>query len=317
LTPLANSWNRQQNQDVYLVKTDHELGGRNHVSLRYNKQTFHGVNFENGGITNAEQHTGNSNVFTDTLSTVWDSTPSSSFFNEVRAQYLKDSEPGQANSDNPEAQILQGGINVITIGRNSFSPRETTIKRHQIADTATYLWKNHTFKGGFDYSKDDILNYFPGNFFGVYRFTSLADFANGQPASFAQAFPGPGTTGPFTHPDLKETGLFAQDEWRLTPNITLNLGIRYDKQDMAQPSVLNPDAQLQAAGYRTDHIHVDDNNFGPRLGVAWTPFSDNRMVIRAGYGIFYGRTPSIMIGTAHSNNGINVQTINFTGASMP
>src|SRR5262249_6803644 len=104
---------------------------------------------------------------------------------------------------------------------------------------------------------------------------------------------------------------------RLTPNITLNLGIRYDKQDMAQPSVLNPDAPLQAAGYRTNRIHVDDNNFGPRLGVAWTPFSDNRMVIRAGYGVFYGRTPSILIGTAHSNNGINVQTINFTGASMP
>ena len=248
LTPLAQSWNRQQNQDVYLVKTDHELGGKNHLSLRYNKQTFHGINFENGGIFNSSEHTGNSNVFTDTLSTVWDTTPTNSFFNEVRAQYLKDREPGQANSDKPEAQILQGGINVLTIGRNSFSPRETTIKRHQIADTATYLWKNHTFKGGFDYSQDDILNYFPGNFFGVYRFTSLADFANNKPASFAQAFPGPGTTGPFTHPDLKETGLFAQDEWRVTPAITLNLGIRYDKQDMAQPSVLNPDAQLQAAG---------------------------------------------------------------------
>ena len=40
-------------------------------------------------------------------------------------------------------------------------------------------------------------------------------------------------------------------------------------------------------------------------------------VARAGYGIFYGRTPSIMVGTAHSNNGINVQTITFTGALVP
>src|SRR5207247_11147408 len=64
------------------------------------------------------------------------------------------------------------------------------------------------------------------------------------------------------------------------------------------------------------HIPVDSNNIGPRLGIAWTPLG-NRTVVRAGYGVFYGRTPSIMIGTAHSNNGINVQTITFTGAAMP
>lgn len=317
LTPLAETYPRQQNQDVYLVKTDHELGAKNHVSLRYNKQTFHGVNFENGGLFNSSQHTGNSNVFTDSLSSVWGTTPTNSFFNEVRAQYLKDREPGEANSDAPEALILQGGINVLTIGRNSFSPRETTIKRKQIADTATFLWQNHTFKGGFDYSEDKIFNYFPGNFFGVYRFNSVADFANGKPASFTQAFPGPGTTGPETHPDLKETGFFAQDEWRVSPTLTFNLGLRYDKQQMEQPSVRNQDAQLNAAGYRTDVIPVDTNNFGPRIGFAWTPSIDKRTVVRGGYGVFFGRTPSIMIGTAHSNNGINVQTITFTGATMP
>ena len=45
--------------------------------------------------------------------------------------------------------------------------------------------------------------------------------------------------------------------------------------------------------------------------------ADGRTILRAGYGIFYGRTPAIMIGTAHSNNGINVQTITFTGAQVP
>src|SRR4029077_21005510 len=121
--------------------------------------------FENGGITNSAEHTGNSNVFTDSLSGVFDSTMGNSFFNEVRAQALKDREPGEANSDDPEAQVSEGGILLLTIGRNSFSPRETTIKRYQIADTATYMLRNHTIKGGLDYSHDDILNYFPGNFF--------------------------------------------------------------------------------------------------------------------------------------------------------
>jgi outer membrane receptor protein involved in Fe transport len=317
LQGLAESYSRQQNQDVYLLKTDHELPANTHLSLRYNKQTFHGINFENGGIDVALQHTGNSNVFTDSLSGVFDSTTGSSFFNEVRAQYLKDREPGEANSDMPEASVFQGGIRVLLIGRNSFSPRETTIKRSQIADTATYIFTNHTMKGGFDYSHDNIFNYFPGNFFGVYRFNSLADFANGKPVSFLQAFPGPGTTGPVTHPDLNEYGLFVQDEWRLMQTLTLNLGLRYDRQKMAQPSVLNPDAQLQAAGYFTNRIPVDTNNWGPRLGIAWTPGMSNRTVVRAGYGVFYGRTPSIMIGTAHSNNGINVQTLSFTGSAMP
>ncbi len=315
LQPLAVEYPRQQNQDVYLLKTDHDFLANQHLSFRYNRQRFNGVNFENSGITNSVQHSGDSNVLTDSLSGVYDFTGGRAFFNEVRAQYLKDSEPGQANSDQPEAQIFEGGNTVLTIGRNSFSPRETTIKRWQIADTATYVLQNHTLKGGFDYSQDDILNYFPGNFFGVYRFNSLADFANKTPTQFTQAFPGPGTTGPFTHPDLKETGLFVQDEWHVLHSLTVNLGLRYDKQDMAQPDVRNPDAQLQAAGYFTDEINVDSNNWGPRLGAAWTPRAGT--VVRGGYGIFYGRTPSIMIGTAHSNNGINVQTITFRGAQMP
>ena len=316
LTPLAAEYPQKQNQNVYLFKSDHELLVNNHLSLRYNQQRFTGVNFENSGITNSVQHSGNSKVFTDSLSGNYDLTASNSFFNEVRAQYLKDREPGEANSPDPEAQIFQGGLAVITIGRNSFSPRETTIKRYQIADTATYILQNHTFKGGFDYNHDNILNYFPGNFFGSYRFNSLADFANKAPVSFTQAFPGPGTTGPFTHPNLKETGLFLQDEWHAMPSLTLNLGLRYDRQAMAQPTVLNPDPQLQAAGYTTNRIPID-NNIGPRLGFAWTPNGSNRTLVRGGYGVFYGRTPSIMIGTAMSNNGINVQTIGFAGNLIP
>ena len=316
LAPKAGEYPQQLHQDVYLIKTDSELTNTSHLSLRYNRQRFTGVNFENGSITNSVEHTGNSLVFTDSLSAVHDMAIGNSWFNEIRAQGLKDREPGEANSTDPEAQILQGGNTVINIGRNTFSPRETTIKRYQIADTATYIFKNNTVKGGFDYNHDNILNYFPGNFFGSYRFNSLADFGNKTPTSYTQAFPGTGTTGPNTNPNLKETGLFVQDEWRIAPNATINAGLRYDRQQVAQPSVQNPDPQLLAAGYTTNRIPIDGNNFAPRLGFAWTPQS-GRTVVRAGYGIFYGRTPSIMYGTAMSNNGINVQTITFTGSQIP
>jgi len=316
---LAQSatYQKTQNQDVFLLKTDHELFTNDHLSLRYNRQKFTGGNFENGNASNALGHTGDSLVQTDTLSLSNSTIITNSLFNEIRGQYAKDSEPGKANSADPEAQINQNSIRVINIGRNTFSPRETTIKRNQIADTLTDVFGAHTVKGGVDVNQDKILNYFPGNFFGSYSFNSLADFQNGIAASYLQAFAGPGTTGPITHPDMTEYAAFVHDEWQVNPTLTINAGIRYDFQKIAQPTVKNPDAQLLAAGLDTSIVPEDHNNYAPRLGFAWTPNTASRTVVRGGYGIFYGRTPAIMIGTAHSNNGINVQTLSFTGALIP
>ncbi|HVR39529.1 MAG TPA: TonB-dependent receptor, partial [Thermoanaerobaculia bacterium] len=317
LAPYTSDYVRNQNQDVYLIKTDHELLTNAHLSLRYNRQKFTGVNFENGSSINAVEHTGDSLVHTDTLSAVFSTTTGSAFFNEVRGQWAKDSEPGKANTNAPEAEIRQDGNVVLRVGRNTFSPRETTIKRWQLADTATYVLSSHTLKGGFDINHDDILNFFPGNFGGSFRFNSLADFANNKPAQLLQAFPGPGTSGPTTNPDMTEYGVFVQDEWHVSSALTLNAGLRYDFQGIAQPSVHNSDPELAVAGIDTAEVPEDGNNFAPRVGFAWTPRADGRTVVRGGYGIFYGRTPAIMIGTAHSNNGINVQTITFTGALIP
>ena len=317
LLARSGDYVRSQNQDVYLLKTDHELWTNTHLAMRYNRQEFVGKNFENGNIQNSVEHTGDSLVNTDTLSAVLSMTNASALFNEVRLQYAKDREPGMANFNGPEVEVFHDTNLVVRAGQNTFSPRETTIKRFQVADTLTYLFGRHTFKGGFDVNRDEILNYFPGNFAGSYRFNSLADFANGKPSRFLQAFAGAGTSGPTTNPDITELGLFVQDEFQLSSQLTFTAGLRYDKQSIAQPEVRNPDAQLAAAGIDTSVVPEDSNNFGPRLGVAWTPGTDGKTVVRAGYGIFYGRTPAIMVGTAHSNNGINVQTITFTGNLIP
>jgi len=318
LRPLAESWERTQNQDVFLVKTDHQLTDSQRLTLRYNHQNFTGGGFENGGAQTSFQTTGASKVYTRTFNTTFASVIGSTLFNEARFQYAKDREPGEANSDAPQASIRQGGTTVLTIGRNFFSPRETTIERLQFADTLTWVRGAHKLRTGFDMQFDDILNFFPGNFSGVYVFNTLAQFNRGTPTgandTFTQAFAGPGTTGPETHPDINEYSVFAQDEWRVNQALTVNVGLRYDLQKFAQPPVRNPDPQLAAAGIDTSSLNTDTNNWGPRLGVAWSPVN-SRYVVRAGYGLFYGRTPSIMVGTAHSNNGINVQTITFRGAS--
>lgn len=314
LTAQSASWSRNLNQDIALFKLDWEAAAASHLSVRYNHQSFDGVGFENGGIQNSSEHTGDSLIKSDTVAASFGSSLTSSLFNEARGQWSRDSEPGTANNSNPEGVVRQGGQQVLLVGRNSFSPRETTINRYQVADTVTYLAGDHTIKGGLDFNKDNILNYFPGNFFGSYTFASIANYNLGIPSSYTQAFPGPGTTGPTTNPNLTDYAIFLQDEWRVTPQFTVNLGLRYDYNHIAQPTTLNADTQLVAAGLLTNRFHEDTNNIGPRLGVAYTP--NDRMVVRAGYGIFYARTPSILYGTAMSNNGINVQTLTFT-ANVP
>ena len=108
-----------------------------------------------------------------------------------------------------------------------------------------------------------------------------------------------------------------QDEWQRQPALTLNAGLRYDLQNIAQPSVRNPDAQLAAAGIDTAASPEDNEQLRAATWLCLDAGTDGRTVVRGGYGIFYGRTPAIMIGTAHSNNGINVQTLSFTGAPIP
>ncbi|HWM90368.1 MAG TPA: TonB-dependent receptor [Thermoanaerobaculia bacterium] len=319
LRGAAGNWQRGQDQDVLFARADWQASDANRLTLRYNHQEFTGTNFENGGATNAEEHTGDSLVNTRTLNGSFASVLGSRTFNEVRGQYAEDREPGRANSALPEATVRQGGRTILTVGRNFFSPRETALERWQLADTLTLIRGSHTWKTGFDLIEDKIENFFPGNFSGAYTFNSISSFNRGIPdgpgESYVQAFAGPGTSGPVTFPDIFETAVYAQDEWDIRPSFTMTFGLRYDVQDIAQPEVRNPDPQLAAAGIDTSFLNVDEDNLAPRLGFSWA--MNPHTVFRGGYGLFYGRTPSIMVATAHSNNGINVQTVTFTGSQVP
>lgn len=323
-----NPWTRTQNQNVYLAKADWQLARNELLSVRYNAQRFVGNGFENGGPQNSLEHTGASDVTTDTLTGSLTSTISG-IVNVFRAGYTRDNEPGQANSINPEATIREGGVTDLVVGRNFFSPRFTNIHRGEFADTASFIHGRHTIKTGMNILVDKIANFFPGNFSGAYVFNSLegfgCDLTGGGAAcftgvdatdTFTQAFGGAGTTGPTTNPNLHEYSFFGQDEWRVRNDLTFNFGLRYDLGLIAQPPTLNPSASLEAAGIFTNQIHNDHANFGPRIGLAWTPLG-SKLVVRTGYGIFYGRTPAITVGTAFSNNALNVQTLTFSGADVP
>ncbi|MCU1226434.1 MAG: hypothetical protein JWQ42_4527 [Edaphobacter sp.] len=310
------------NQDVYLGKVDWRINASNNVSVRYNGQRFKGTNLENSGTTSAAEHTGSSNVNTDTYAGEWNAILSPRLTNTLRVSYQTDDEPGLANSQNPEAQVRNGGATLLTVGRNNFSPRQTKATRQQYADNVSFVLGAHTMKFGADFLKDTILNYFPGNFSGAYVFDSTENFGRsllGQPllASAAgssslqltEAYAGAGTSGPTTHPDNLQLAGFAQDDWHVSRRLDVTFGVRWDRQSFHQPGVQNPLAL--ATGFNTAVAPVDDLNFGPRIGFAFQPYANSGTVIRGGAGIFYGNTPSILLGTASSNNGINLQTFTF------
>jgi hypothetical protein len=317
LQPYFASYANSLNNDVYLGKVDWNINDRQHISFRYNANRFVGQNYENAGATSASGHTGNSNVSTDNAGAIYTNALSPSAVLEGRFFYMRDYEPGTANSNSPETIITQSGTSVIAFGRNSFSPRSANIDNFQPTATLSLTKGAHTFKFGTDIILQQISNYFPGNFGGSFTFTSYDNYALNLPSSFTQAFAGPGTTGATVYPNVNEYAFFAQDSWRMNRKLTLNYGIRYDLFDYAQPPVLNPDPSLAALNIRTNRINIDHGDIGPRFGFAYTPTDDGKTVIRGGYGMFYAVTPSIFTGTAFTQNGIQVQSFTFNAPAIP
>jgi outer membrane receptor protein involved in Fe transport len=313
LLPKLNTYQVGRNQDVILAKSDITLNQSNNLSLRYNHQGFTGVNNENNGPLSAEEHSGDSLVKSDTFSGTFTSTLTSSVVNELRFQFARDKEPGQANSSDPEAVINTGAGN-LNIGRNNFSPRETTIKRAQFIDNVSIVSGRSTYKVGLDFNFDRVLNFFPGLFSGSYTFPSYAAFASNSPSAYTQNFAGANTSGGTTNPNLSEYAFYAQDDLRLTRKLTLNLGLRYDYELLACPPVTNPDTLLLNNGINTGNCPKDKNNLAPRFGFSYAP--DEKTVVRGGFGLYYARTPAIVLGTAHSQNGINVTGINLNAAQL-
>jgi outer membrane receptor protein involved in Fe transport len=313
LLPKLNTYQVGRSQDVFLFKSDIKVNNKNQLVMRYNHQGFTGVNNENNGTLSAEEHSGNSLVSSDTLSATLTSTLTPSLVNEFRFQWARDKEPGQANSAQPEAVINTNGGN-LNIGRNNFSPRETTIKRVQFIDNVSYSHGRSNWKFGVDLNFDRIFNFFPGVFSGTYTFPSYTAFGTNTPSAFAQNFPGAGTTGGTTKPNLSEYAFYGQNDFRATSKLTLNLGLRYDYEQLACPPVQNPDPLLLSNGVNTANCPKDKNNFGPRIGFSYAP--NEKTVVRGGFGLFYSRTPAIVTGTAHSQNGINVTGVNLNAGQI-
>ncbi|MBL8176761.1 MAG: TonB-dependent receptor [Bryobacterales bacterium] len=309
LTPYTTGFDNS----IHTVKMDWIASATDTFNVRYNYHRFNGKNFENAGAQSAAEHTGNSQNNTDNIAMQYTKVIGSNKVFDSRFIFLKDNAPGQANATSPEAQIRQSGATMVAIGRNNFSPRYTNTKKLNFIESLAWNSGKHALKAGADLNFERIDNFFPGNFGGSFVFDSLADWTNKRPSAFTQGLAGAGTDGPLTKPNVQEYAFFAQDTWRASEKLTFNFGVRYDLFSYAQPGVQNPNQQLLSAGLDTSKIHRDNNNLALRFGFARR--MGDKMVLRGGYGVFYARTASILIGTAHSQNGIQVQTYTLSAAN--
>ncbi len=291
------------NNNVGLVKIDWNATGKDRLSVRYNLSRYTGVNQESFGTNIAEEHSGNNEVNTDNIAANYTRLIGSNKVLEARFNFLQDKQPGYANTTGPEVAITNG----VTFGANNFSPRFTNMYGYQPTTNLSWVLGRHSVKFGYDLNFVRAENYFPGFFAGGYTFASYDAFLQGTPLSFRQSFPGNGTTFPISHPDVNEYAFFVQDTYRVSDRLTLNYGIRYDYFSYGQPDTLNNNAQLLAGNLRTNKIPTDPKNFGPRFGFAYKLTKSESVVIRGGYGIYYSRTPGLLLSTAILNNGISSQ----------
>ncbi len=322
LTARSSSWLGTFDQDLLFLKADCIVKPHHSFTGRWNRQRFDGGGMEKTGPQIADEHTGAMQVATDTVVAELTSTISPAWVNVARWSVAQYDLLGRANSPKPEANIFESGQLVLSIGRNPASPREIALHRLEWSDTLSHAHGRHLMKAGVDFLRDQITFFTAVNFSGSYRFNSLETFGRslaGTPAPlpgerYVEAFSGEGTPGTRVHPDIFEFAGFVQDEWRVRRQLTLNLGLRYDLDSLASPPVRNPSPAL-AAGLDTSFVPRDNNNFAPRLGFAWKPRRNQRLLVRGGYGIFYARTPSIMSSRAHFQNGVTVQTRTFIGGA--
>ena len=207
-----------------------------------------------------------------------------SLINEFRFSYIK------RNLDFPENDPFTPTTTITGLvgfgGANNF-PQSRISDFWQYADTATWIKDQHTFKFGGDIRRNLLDNFSGFDFKGTFGFNSLQDYMNNVANTFTQAFSAQDYNAP-----QWQMGFFAQDDWRVRPSLTLNLGVRYENSTVPLGFFGTTDPAI-AATLVPGPVKRDNNNWAPVIGFAYSPsykegfmgrlFGDRLTSLRGGF----------------------------------
>jgi hypothetical protein len=246
-------------------KITHQASARNslvgRIATTNNRES--GDAFNTGGLSDASARgsTGTRDVaFTST----WTAILGSSATNDVRGQAAARRVDSRTTDAQGPGVVISG---VAEFGRPYFGNAHHDQRYAETGDTFAVTKGSHFVKAGGDLMRVGIKGRSADGFGGLYLFRSLDAFMNGQPDSFREAFGNPDGDIAITR-----AGAFVQDHWSPRAAVTIDLGIRFDAEQL--PARLN----------------ITDRQVSPRLGVAWTPAP--RWVVRGGAGRFADRLPA-------------------------
>lgn len=263
---------------------------------------------------------------TYSLTGTYNKTLTASLINEIRLNLvqfqqnqIQDSSGTNFGIPRIEIEGLGFNENRIRFGapRGDTTPAIFDQRTFEIRDTVTQVIGNQVFRFGGEFRREISNNDLSGNARPLFTFPTLFNFAN-DAAVFEEIDVDPRTGGQANaRRNFRNNvyGLFVQDDWKFAPNLTLNLGLRYEyfspvKEGDGRLSALVLggqgrellDARLQIVDSITD---PDKNNFGPRIGFAYSPnfysFLENRVVVRGGFGIYHNRVPNVLLTNSRLN----------------
>ena len=276
------------------VRADHTLSATDQLTLRVNTYDVEADNARiSGGLNDVSRGANLENsdrtIAGNNLWIVSDSTIS-----ETRAQVTR-SELAAPSVDQLGPSINITGV--LNMANYANSPTERDIDMWEVVQNVMWARGGHSLKAGADFLRNKVLIEFPGPIHGAYTFGNLANFQQGRYNFYQQAFGDSSAEQKST-----DIGAFIQDEWRATPRLTVNAGLRYDVQQL------------------DDIVNTDNDNVSPRLGLAYDVRGNGRSVMRLAAGRYYAPIPLRALANALLRNGESYRIIqvgpNFPGAPV-
>lgn len=322
---LNTAVNDKNDLDNVIAKIDHNFTSREQLSGRYAYDTSSQIfplgglgGFGNGSRLQQFAQTSPTTVQVVSLSLL--SSLSASKINEVRFGYSRyktafssldaNFDPtsiglnlGSGRTGLPEFDF--GGV-IDNLGATGFSiPRGRTSQTFQILDNFTWITGKHTWKFGGEYRRANVDNFNDNLARGIFSFSGTGADPNPVIDTLVSFYTGNGfILGNYgnTQRTTFNNGLsfFAQDDYKIRPNLTLNLGLRWEYfgplgETHNLISNLAPNGVLSMVGSNgLDGAYKRDlNNFSPRFGFAWNVYEHT--VLRGGYGLYYDYVPQNLL----------------------